>query len=57
MGTGSYRDSQGCLCGDPTPNNAAVISRELDGGMSNFSPLHNAERSKMFKQYATCDDR
>lgn len=47
-------DSKGCLCGDVTPNNAAVISREMNHGMSNTSPLYDENRSKMFEQYVTC---
>lgn len=47
-------DSQGCLCGEVTPNNAAVISRQLNASMSNISPLYNADRAKMFAKYVTC---
>jgi MYXO-CTERM domain-containing protein len=49
-------DSQGCLCGDVTPNNAAVISLELNQTMSNISPSWNIDRSKMYAKYVTCPD-
>jgi hypothetical protein len=49
-------DSQGCICGDPTPENLAVISRELNGMMSNLSPNVDANRAKMFEQFVDCDD-
>lgn len=47
-------DSQGCLCGDVTPNNAAVISRQLNASMSNTSPAYNEDRAKMYAKYVTC---
>ena len=47
-------DSKGCLCGQVTPNNAAVISRQLNASMSNTSPLYNADRARMFEKYVTC---
>ena len=49
-------DSQGCLCGDVTPDNAAVISREMNAGMSNTSPKWDLWRSKMYEQFVTCPD-
>ena len=49
-------DSQGCLCGDPTPENAAVISSELNGMMSNLSPNADLDRAKMYEKYVTCPD-
>lgn len=49
-------DSQGCLCGAPTPANAAVISRELNGLMLNITPQNNHYRACMLKKYASCGD-
>jgi hypothetical protein len=48
------KDSKGCRCGPPTPNNAAVVSKEINGLMLNFSPLFNEMRAKMFEEYVTC---
>lgn len=50
------KDSQGCLCGDPTSNNAAVISLELNQTMSNISPKYNEDRARMYAKYVTCPD-
>ena len=47
-------DSQGCICGDPTINNAAVISRDLNGSMSNTSPKNDPNRAKMYAEWVTC---
>lgn len=47
-------DSKGCLCGDPTPNNAAVISRQLNAQMLNVSPKYNQDRARMYEKYVTC---
>lgn len=49
-------DSKGCICGDPTPENAAVISRELNGMMSNLSPNADLDRAKLYEKYVTCSD-
>nr|MBA3500563.1 hypothetical protein [Deltaproteobacteria bacterium] len=47
-------DNQGCLCGDVTPNNAAVVSLELNQTMSNISPKWNINRARMYEKYVTC---
>ncbi len=47
-------DSQGCICGDPTPDNAALVSREINAKMSNTSPKWDPDRAALFQQYVTC---
>ncbi len=49
-------DSQGCLCGDATINNAAVVSRGMNGSMSNSSPKVDLDRANMYASYVKCDD-
>lgn len=51
-------DSKGCLCGDVTPDNAAVISRELNQKMLNISPTYSLERAKMFMEFGVqCENQ
>jgi hypothetical protein len=47
-------DPKGCICGDPTPNNGALISRVMNRHMSNHSPNANKERAQMFAKWVTC---
>jgi MYXO-CTERM domain-containing protein len=50
-------DSHGCLCGEPTAANAAVISRELNASMSNTPPNWDRKRASMFEEFGvSCPD-
>jgi hypothetical protein len=49
-------DSKGCLCGGREPANAAVISRYINGQMSNKSPKTDPHRAQMYAQFVTCRD-
>jgi hypothetical protein len=50
------KDSKGCLCGTPTADNVAVISRVMNLEMSNHSPKYNLHRSLMYDQFVDCPD-
>lgn len=49
-------DSKGCVCGDASPNNIAVISRSMNASMSNTSPKWSSDRSGMYGLFVSCRD-